>query len=197
MSMQRHGPGNYRVEAGQPISQAFSAAGWNRAQDAADIVLGSQPKLVAQNPIPYQYGIVVPIYLSTRRGPFAEGSAVRIGQHKANARRLYRLDGSVAVPRPLEDYETHTTVFPESFGVTVQPIRDDDDVALCCVSGLVVARIRIISNNHRFVSLPTDRTVAGGSAGEAGVLETSDMGFARLVTLTQSIGGIYDGVILL
>lgn len=38
---QREGPGNYRVEPGQPISQAFSATGWNRAQDAADIVLKS------------------------------------------------------------------------------------------------------------------------------------------------------------
>jgi hypothetical protein len=38
---QREGPGNHRVEPGQPISQAFSATGWNRAQDAADIVLKS------------------------------------------------------------------------------------------------------------------------------------------------------------
>lgn len=30
----------YRVEPGQPISQAFSAAGWNRAQDAADRIMG-------------------------------------------------------------------------------------------------------------------------------------------------------------
>lgn len=30
----------HRVEPGQPISQAFSAAGWNRAQDAADRVMG-------------------------------------------------------------------------------------------------------------------------------------------------------------
>lgn len=197
--MQLHGPQNYRVEVGQPISEAFSATAWNRAQDAADIILGSQPRVLGQNPIPYQYGIVVPIYLSTKRGPFEEGSAIRIVNYRANVKRLFRLDGSVAVPRPLEDYETHTTVFPESFGVTVQPIREDDNVAICCVSGLVVARIRIISPNHRFVSLPTDRTVAGGSAGEDGVLETSDMGFARLVYSPQQniIGMITEGVVLL
>lgn len=34
------GNGNGRVEPGQPLSQAFSARAWNRAQDAADIVLG-------------------------------------------------------------------------------------------------------------------------------------------------------------
>jgi hypothetical protein len=39
----QNGPNNYRVEAGQPISEAFSATGWNRAQDAADIVLGARP----------------------------------------------------------------------------------------------------------------------------------------------------------
>jgi hypothetical protein len=32
-----------RVEKGQSIRSAFSAKAWNRAQDAADIVLGVQP----------------------------------------------------------------------------------------------------------------------------------------------------------
>jgi hypothetical protein len=32
-----------RVEPGQPIKTAFSASAWNRAQDAADIVLGQRP----------------------------------------------------------------------------------------------------------------------------------------------------------
>lgn len=32
-----------RIEAGQPLRTAISAAAWNRAQDAADIVLGQRP----------------------------------------------------------------------------------------------------------------------------------------------------------
>lgn len=36
-----------RVEPGQRISSAFSARAWNRAQDAADIVLGSKTGLAA------------------------------------------------------------------------------------------------------------------------------------------------------
>lgn len=197
--MQLNGPQNYRVEVGQPISEAFSATAWNRAQDAADIILGSQPRVLGQNPIPYQYGIVVPVFLSQDKGPFENGSAVLLQGHKLDERRIVRLDGYVADPRPLEDYETHTTVFPDSFGVTVQPIREGDNVALCCISGMVIARVRVISTNHRFVSLPTDRTVAGGSPGEAGVLETSDMGFARMVygVGDNVAGSIIDGAVLL
>lgn len=198
MSMQKHGPTNYRVEAGQPIAEAFTATGWNRAQDAADVILGSQPRVLGQNPIPYQYGIVVPVYLTSTGTEYEEGSAVTLSGFTHEARRITRLDGRVTDPRSLEDYETHTTVFPEPFGVCVQPIREDDDVAICCISGMVIARIRIISSNHRFVSVATDRTVAGGSPGEAGVLETSDMGFARLV---KSFGGVNTqenfGIILL
>lgn len=36
-----------RVEKGQSIASAFSARAWNRAQDAADIVLGVTPGVVA------------------------------------------------------------------------------------------------------------------------------------------------------
>lgn len=32
-----------RVEPGQPLRTAFSASAWNRAQDAADVVLGQRP----------------------------------------------------------------------------------------------------------------------------------------------------------
>jgi hypothetical protein len=36
-----------RIEAGQPLASAISARAWNRAQDAADIVLGNRPGFAA------------------------------------------------------------------------------------------------------------------------------------------------------
>lgn len=36
-----------RVEPGQPLSSAISARAWNRAQDAADVVLGQRPGFAA------------------------------------------------------------------------------------------------------------------------------------------------------
>jgi|GEM_PF-3914052 len=36
-----------RIEPGQPIASAISARAWNRAQDAADIVLGNRPGFAA------------------------------------------------------------------------------------------------------------------------------------------------------
>lgn len=34
-----------RIEPGQPLKTAISATAWNRAQDAADVVLGQRPGL--------------------------------------------------------------------------------------------------------------------------------------------------------
>jgi transcription elongation factor len=36
-----------RIEPGQPLKTAISAAAWNRAQDAADVVLGQRPGVTA------------------------------------------------------------------------------------------------------------------------------------------------------
>lgn len=36
-----------RIEPGQPLKSAISAAAWNRAQDAADVVLGQRPGFAA------------------------------------------------------------------------------------------------------------------------------------------------------
>jgi hypothetical protein len=37
-----------RIEKGQPLAKAISAAAWNRAQDAADVVLGVTPERVGE-----------------------------------------------------------------------------------------------------------------------------------------------------
>lgn len=41
-----------RIEPGQPLAGAISARAWNRAQDAADIVLGATPGIAAGPPNP-------------------------------------------------------------------------------------------------------------------------------------------------
>jgi hypothetical protein len=45
-----------RIEPGQPLGSAISARAWNRAQDAADIVLGATPGVVAGPPSPPDAG---------------------------------------------------------------------------------------------------------------------------------------------
>jgi hypothetical protein len=52
-----------RVEKGQSLRSAFSARAWNRAQDAADIVLGARPGLTAEAGQPQQFQVVVPCNL--------------------------------------------------------------------------------------------------------------------------------------
>ena len=50
-----------RVEKGQSIRSAFSAKAWNRAQDAADIVLGVQPGIEAGQATNYPVRVIVPM----------------------------------------------------------------------------------------------------------------------------------------
>lgn len=189
MSMQRNGPQNYRVEAGQPIAEAFSATAWNRAQDAADIVLGTKRMAYGQPAVPYQFAIISPVKISSPEDQ-PSGTAITITDFEIypNTTRLKYLTGEIMSPVALSKYETHSTVFPVPFAVAVEPIRAESDVIMCAVSGLCVARIRVISNQHRYVSVATDRTAAGGTAGEDGVLETSDMGFAKLLKTSSQPG---------
>lgn len=198
------GPGNHRVEKGQPISHAFTAMGWNRAQDAADIVLGVTNNKVAPPAVPYKYGFVLPIELDeTADQVYEVGTAVKITGYLAmddadddgNAGQgdktiLRHLKGEVATARELNDFETQAVVFPEPFGVCSQPIREGDDVAQVVVSGVAVARVRFISSLHRYVCLPSKR---GDDETDAGVLETSDTGYARAITVGLEINDRPEG----
>lgn len=61
-----------RIEAGQPLRTAISAAAWNRAQDAADIVLGQRPGFAAA-------GVAARVHvLGKTSSTWAKGSAQNI-----------------------------------------------------------------------------------------------------------------------
>lgn len=199
----KDGPGNHRVEKGQPISQAFTALGWNRAQDAADIVLGST---ISQESAPAQkwkYGFSVPMEFLEGYEPDEEiplGSAFIIGgyvsegesvidlddlslttEERKESKSIFRhLKGALATSRTLHETETSAMIFPEPFGISTAPALPGDTAVNVIVSGLAIARVRVCSSLHRYVSCPTDRF---GQATPDGVLETSDTGYARAITV--------------
>ena len=199
----KDGPGNHRVEKGQPISQAFTALGWNRAQDAADIVLGSSISQEATPAQKWKYGFTVPLaildgYIPDEEIPLgsaflisgyaAEGESITdfsnpstTTEERTESKSIFRhLKGALLTARTLDETETSAMIFPEPFGISTAPVMPGDTVVNVVVSGLAVARVRVCSSLHRYVSAPTDRF---GQATPDGVLETSDTGYARAITV--------------
>lgn len=195
--------GNGRIYPGQPLRSAISARAWNRAQDAADIVLGSAPQITTDNPQPFRYCIVGVMQLDSdhEEADYPIGTAFEIKGWKSPStsgsdRRLIKhLVGRVAVPSTLVEYESPATIFPKPFGVSIEPIKATATAVRVAVSGLVVARIRRVSDLHHFVSLPVDRY--GNNETATGVLETSDVGFARLVGQSGAANAEFSGLIIL
>ena len=60
---------DHRIERGQKISSALSASGWNRAQDAADIVLGVTTTQVPGANYVFQRSLAVPMQVWGILGP--------------------------------------------------------------------------------------------------------------------------------
>lgn len=65
-----------RVEKGQSIRSAFSAKAWNRAQDAADIVLGVQPGIEAGDLVRQPARLIVSMRKLAPNEPIYAGHAV-------------------------------------------------------------------------------------------------------------------------
>jgi hypothetical protein len=194
-----------RIEKGQRLASAISARAWNRAQDAADIVLGVRPGIGAESPSPARYAIVggMELDLSLHTdGDYPLGTAFEITdwRHPSTAGQsqneaiLLHLVGRVAEPELLNTPETAATIFPKPFAVSVEPISQGATTVRVAVSGLVIARVRRISSMHRFVSLPVDRNGLNVTAN--GVLETSDVGYARLIGLPSGTAPQYALIVL-
>lgn len=137
------GPGNYRVEAGQPISEAFSATGWNRAQDAADIVLGVRPGVTA----------------ATIGGPRLSYTPVLVRNdgtasiEKGESMRIIGLviepeedsDSVEVVVRGAEPFNNNAVDQP--FVVAVEPIAQNA-IGRAAIDGVVVAKINVTNSGH-------------------------------------------------
>lgn len=175
--------GNYRVEAGQPIGEAFSATGWNRAQDAADIVLKNNATMNFDPNIPYKYGIVVPVEIDTSEalpaGTMIEYLAPSVESATGGLPELLYLKGKRAVVRTLYEYESQSVGPEHPFCVTTSPMKETDEYANCCISGLCFLLMNpYVGASGRKVTFPTDRD---NSEAEPGKGEQADVGFGTLI----------------
>lgn len=180
--------GGGRVEQGQRIRGALSAQAWNRAQQAADIVLGAGAGVTAGTTVVSRYpAVVFPVKIQPaltvdlkQAGYAIELSSFGAGQYSNFSGVIEFFYGSLAQPRDLITGETDSTILPTVFAVTVEPAKAGTDVVLCAVSGICMAKVNVISASHKYVALPTRRSSSANP--EPGVLETSDTGYAVIAT---------------
>jgi hypothetical protein len=138
-----------RVRPGQKIDTAFSARAWNRAQDAADIVLKDRLAIAVPEKLSRPRSLVVPMRL-------AEGSpAVTVGNvvtYETDTGLGFRelSDGMFAVvecvgARLYEAIGGDSTTYPygRSFGVAAD-FGNGGDVIPVIVAGYAVAKINVL-----------------------------------------------------
>jgi hypothetical protein len=152
-----------RIEQGQSIRSAISARAWNRAQDAADLVLGAQPGFEAD-------GI---------RGPSAPYTAVYC-KASADVDRwgVLAISGMESTPSgpagqfhelPVLQGSTPTTG-TTSFCVAVEPIKSGS-LGRVAVAGVVQVQLDVKSESHQYAKCKASvAELETASSGEAFIL---------------------------
>lgn len=136
-----------RIEPGQPISSAISARAWNRAQDAADIVLGDRYSIAGESsggglkPYTWAYckaGVTVP-----RWGVLAI-TGVEITPTSTDSDTATRSFHDCPVLTGGTPSETTT-----AWCVAVEPI-ESGKVGRVAVAGVVQCKLTVGDSSHKF-----------------------------------------------
>ena len=172
-----------RIEQGQRIGSAISARAWNRAQDAADIVLGVRPGANA-GPLSYPrqsftwmhcrnvawYGATK--YYGTnydipRWCPVWFYDPVNYPTDPANATSFEDqvvLEGYVALDQPSARNDLQV------WGIALEPIPVGS-IGKVAVSGIVQAKVELVSTAHKYVRPRRETTILEtATAGEGKIL---------------------------
>jgi len=141
-----------RIEPGQRVASAISARAWNRAQDAADVVLGERPNFAAAGP----------------RGPGYAVNIVLIRNDSGSDVDQFGVLGISGVAIDPTDSEAHERSFVEQpvltgvaplvdehadrFVVTIEPIKDGS-IGRAAVAGVFACKVQIVSASHRYATV--------------------------------------------
>lgn len=175
-----------RVESGQKISTAFSARAWNRAQDAADIVLGERSRFGADGAagrdlapnvvlIRNDSGQAVPwLGVLAISGVAINPIGGTLGGTDAasdRAREFVRKVVLTGVTPSLANYP--------SFAVAMEPIPDGA-IGRAAVGGVFACRVHVLSSSHAF---------ANTRDGDVTQLQSADCGPLKMLWFDWSGGG--------
>jgi hypothetical protein len=147
-----------RIEKGQRLSSAISARAWNRAQEAADRVLGAQPGaqgggLTSATPAP---NVVLIVNDSGQDVPMCGVlgiSGVEIDPSGGSLTGNTDADKRARefVSRPVLRGVTPTADHAESFVIALEPIANAK-IGRAAVSGAFACRVNVTNASHRFAT---------------------------------------------
>jgi hypothetical protein len=158
---------NGRIEPGQPLESAISARAWNRAQDAADIVLGAGAGMNAAGPrtaiAPY---VVLPCKNNSaedvpRYGVLAIESLEIEPTSTASDAETLQFQSQPVIRGDLPYGEETIAV------IAIQPIPAGS-VGMVAVSGVVQARIDIKSASHTLATTKDNEVAEMKTSGSVG-----------------------------
>lgn len=190
-----------RVEKGQSLRSAFSARAWNRAQDAADIVLGARPSIEAVNGLTSTLPKLEAVFRATTAVAGFSTSAICYG-HAATAQSVFNpISSEELLPQPTVPF---TNLTADSFSeaekalpsrinlgcvlTTAQsgllPLNEADVVIasqppdVWTYAGYAITRIRVFNYSHRFARPPVQCGLNDDNA--AGCLDSCQFGKVRI-----------------
>ena len=173
-----------RVEPGQRIAAAFSARAWNRAQDAADIVLGartgaeagaSQVSHRASNIVLVNNGnVAIPkhgVCAFQYAGPYLIEDATIDGTNDASVRlRRFSENPILASAEGLE--------VGMPFGIAIEPIAALK-IGRIAIGGSFVFRVNVSNTTHRFADIKENDNTQ---------LQSTSCGRVRIINIEASVG---------
>lgn len=155
---------NGRIEPGQPVSSAISARAWNRAQDAADIVLGVRSDYAAGGASVAGGGANV-VLIRNDSGSDVKSSGILGVSGIANAGTDAANEMPSICRTPVITGTTPTTVdHASNFVITLEPIATGK-VGRAAVAGTVAFRLESSSESHKFATVKDSSTLSAKSAG--------------------------------
>jgi hypothetical protein len=176
-----------RIEPGQPLRGAISARAWNRAQDAADLVLGANPGTegVPGSPVlkPYTWAYCRPSVTVARWGVLAiTGVAITPTSSAGGATASFE-----EMPVLTGDAPSASTT---AWCVAVEPIAANA-VGRVAVGGVVQCKVEVTSADDKFVACKASAAeLKTGTTGEGLILwKDSGTGSGKWALVRLAGGG--------
>ena len=146
-----------RVEPGQRISSAFSARAWNRAQDAADVVLGARTGMQAGEPQGADRAANIALVRNSSGVPVPVGGVLALFGSIAINPSGGTLGGTAAadsrarefLQRPVLVGTKCTATNVVQVAIALEPVADGA-IGRFAVGGMFPCKVKRISSSHRY-----------------------------------------------
>jgi hypothetical protein len=188
-----------RIEPGQKLSSAISARAWNRAQQAADVVLGERNQFASKSGLAFAGSVVVPCSVSTSIDDIRPGHVVKItgagvtvtpdasDDDDKRTARAFSVSGEIVTPCDFDHYDDSSHHLGVIVGGTQMPTPSHSRIVRVCIAGMCIARVRM--RGGAFIRGPLRRGEEETVESLTGIAEQTNCGPHRLIASVGAIGG--------